>query len=244
MIAEPSEQRRLLRLAELDADLARVTHSAKTLPQHETIRTLMEARQEVGDALTSATTEADDLEVATRRAESDLVPVRARLERDQQRVDAGEVTDARALQGLLDEIEHLRGRIGDLEDAQLDVMGRAEEARARRDELSSRKAEIEQQLRDEVRARDEAAQGLKQEAQGLVQRRKEAAAAVPQELGKLYERLRATTGIGAARLVESRCGGCRLQLNVSDLAALAKLPANQVARCPECDRILVRVPAH
>jgi hypothetical protein len=31
-----------------------------------------------------------------------------------------------------------------------------------------------------------------------------------------------------------------LQLNAGDVAVLAKAPVDEVLRCPECDRILVR----
>ncbi len=42
-----------------------------------------------------------------------------------------------------------------------------------------------------------------------------------------------------------RCGaasasGCRLTLNASDLGIIAKLPTDEVVRCEECNRILVR----
>lgn len=240
MHAEPAVQRELLRLAELDSDIARVTHLAKSLPQHQAIASLMEQRRELADALTAATTNADDLDVAARRAESDLVPVRARLERDRQRLDDGSVTDAKAVQGLVDEIEHLTGRIATLEDEQLEAMSRAEEAAVHRDQLAQQKEAVEQQLRDEVTARDEAVAGLKAEAVGVAQSRKELAAKLQGPLLDLYEKVRATSGSGAGALTGGRCGGCQLQLNVSDLNDIQRAPANAVLRCPECDRILVR----
>jgi predicted nucleic acid-binding Zn-ribbon protein len=57
----------------------------------------------------------------------------------------------------------------------------------------------------------------------------------------LYARLRAQKGgVGAAALRARRCGGCSLELNAADLAVIAKAPSNEVIRCEECDRILVR----
>ncbi len=240
MLADPTAQRTLLRLADLDSRLARITHTARTLPQHDTIRDLMEERRRTTDALTAATTNVDDLEVAARRAEQDLVPVRARLERDQSRLDGGTITDSKALQGLIDEIEHLKGRIGVLEDAQLEVMGQAEDAVAAREALSQRKADVEGRLRAAVAERDEQVEDLKQQAQSVAAERPGVVAQLPEPLVALYERLRASTGLGAAPLTEGRCGGCRLELNVTDLQQIAKAPADEVVRCPECDRILVR----
>ena len=44
--------------------------------------------------------------------------------------------------------------------------------------------------------------------------------------------------LGALRRRE--CGGCRLTLNPSDLATIAAAPSDEVVRCEECSRILVR----
>jgi len=64
---------------------------------------------------------------------------------------------------------------------------------------------------------------------------------LPDPLVALYDKVRAGHGgVGAAALVRRQCQGCRLQLNAGDVAELAKAPADEVLRCPECDRILVR----
>jgi predicted nucleic acid-binding Zn-ribbon protein len=47
-------------------------------------------------------------------------------------------------------------------------------------------------------------------------------------------------GVGAAALRRRECTGCRLSLNPSDLAAIAAAPTDEVVRCEECSRILVR----
>ena len=66
------------------------------------------------------------------------------------------------------------------------------------------------------------------------------AALVPAALLAVYEKHRASSGLGAAALRAGRCSGCQLQLNVSDLDTYRRAPANLVLRCVECDRILVR----
>ena len=42
------------------------------------------------------------------------------------------------------------------------------------------------------------------------------------------------------RCVAASASGCRLTLNASDLGIIAKAPADEVMRCEECNRILVR----
>lgn len=240
MLAEPTDQRRLLDLVRSDTELGRLTHAARTLPQHKRIQELMQARQEAGESLVEATTVVGDLEAGVARAESDLTPVRARLERDQKRIDDGSVTDSKTLKGLLDEVEYLKGRIAELEDVELQVMGDLEAAQAVHARITETKGDVEEQLREQVAQRDEEVARLKAEAKEVAARRQAEAAAVPGDLLALYEKLRASRGTGAGELNHGRCSGCQLEIPASDLARYRKAPLNEVLRCVECDRILVR----
>ena len=67
------------------------------------------------------------------------------------------------------------------------------------------------------------------------------AAAVPADLLALYERLAAKSGgVGAAMLRHGRCSGCQLEANGADLARYKAAAEDEVLRCEECGRILVR----
>ena len=71
--------------------------------------------------------------------------------------------------------------------------------------------------------------------------RAELAATLPDDLVALYEKLRASSGgVGAAALHRGRCEGCHLQLNTTDLNHLRDAPDDDVVRCEECRRILIR----
>jgi predicted nucleic acid-binding Zn-ribbon protein len=63
----------------------------------------------------------------------------------------------------------------------------------------------------------------------------------PADLIDLYERLRAQHGgVGAAALRRGQCQGCHLSLNTVDLNAIRAAEPDEVLRCEECRRILVR----
>jgi hypothetical protein len=66
---------------------------------------------------------------------------------------------------------------------------------------------------------------------------------VPPDLMALYVKLGAGRGgVGAAELRQRRCTGCQLEVNAAELRAFAAAPADEVLRCEECGRILVRTP--
>ena len=70
-----------------------------------------------------------------------------------------------------------------------------------------------------------------------------ARADLPADLLAVYEKVRAVSGgVGAAALKHRRCEGCRLELLGGELRAAQAAPPDEVLRCENCRRILVRTP--
>jgi len=64
---------------------------------------------------------------------------------------------------------------------------------------------------------------------------------IADDLLGLYDKIRAGSGgVGAAALHRGRCEGCHLELTNADLNALRAASPDEVVRCEECRRILVR----
>ncbi len=241
MKADPAAQHRLLDLQQIDTALALLQHRRASLPELAALKEGAAKRVELADALVAAETVVSDLEREQARAESDLEPVRARLVRDQQRVDAGTVSDPKALSGMIDEIASLKKRIGDLEDVELDVMERLETASADRDRIAGDKTALETDLRALLKARDAKTAQTDAELADPATEREAQLAALPNDLVALYDKLRARRGGGATALKAGRCEGCQLEVNAADLRRFNAAPADEVLRCEECGRILVRV---
>jgi predicted nucleic acid-binding Zn-ribbon protein len=241
MKAAPTAQQRLLDLQAVDTAIAQLQHRRRSLPEHVLIAEGQKARARLGERLVAVRTQVSDLELEVEKAEADLVPVRARRVRDQQRVDNGSVTDPKQLTALLEEIQHLGRRIGDLEDIELDLMERLEQTTGERDMLASERLAGEHELRRLIAARDAQTAELDAELTSREGARKAIAAELPADLVAAYDRIRSRSNTGAAALVQRRCSGCQLVATAADLARYAAAPADEVLRCVECDRILVRV---
>jgi len=131
--ASPEAQLRLLELADLDAELGRLDHRRRTLPENAELDQLTERAAKVRDAITIADTDLADLDRDLSRAEKDVDQVRVRIERDNQRLTAGQVSNARELESLQSEVVSLRKRQGDLEEVVLELMERRETSQTLRD---------------------------------------------------------------------------------------------------------------
>jgi predicted nucleic acid-binding Zn-ribbon protein len=240
--ASPEAQLRLLELADLDAELSRLDHRRRSLPEIEEYQRIEARDAELRDELTTLEAAESDLGREQAKAEADVDQVRSRVERDQTRLDAGQVSSPRELENLQSEIASLARRQSDLEEIVLDVMERQEAAERRRDSLTQEQGTLAHQ-RDEVAARRDAAlEGIGEQAEKAGSRRAGVAAAVPDDLLGLYGKLRTQHGVGAAALRAGRCEGCHLSLNTVDLARIRAAAPDEVLRCEECRRILVRTP--
>jgi hypothetical protein len=120
-------------------------------------------------------------------------------------------------------------------------MERMEEAQAR---VASAQAEVERLESESARltaARDAQLVTLDEEVGTEEAARANAVAGVPADLLALYERIRAQSGgVGAARLLQRRCEGCRLEITNADVGRFRAAAEDEVLRCEECGRILVR----
>jgi uncharacterized protein len=120
-------------------------------------------------------------------------------------------------------------------------MERLETAQDEHERLGRRLTEIDARIEELTRSRDAAAAAVTEQLAAATAERKVTATGVPADLLALYDKLRAQKGgVGAAVLRARRCSGCSLELTSADLGTIAKTPLDEVVRCEECNRILVR----
>lgn len=240
--APAADQRRLLEVQALDTRLAQLAHRRRTLPEHAELEDLEKRRSVVRDQLVAAETIASDVARELTKADQDVEQVRQRAARNQARLDAGQGS-AKDLQALQHELASLARRQGDLEDVELELMERAEQAQAAVSALRSERDELEARHAELVQRRDAAVAELDAEAQRIRGDRDGAAHGLDAGLLALYEKVREQQGgVGAAPLRARRCEGCHMELNPTDLQRIRQAPADEVVRCEECRRILVRLP--
>jgi uncharacterized protein len=240
--AESARQLRLLDLQAIDTRLDQIAHARTHLPQLAELRDLEGKARLIDDQLVRSRTELDDVQREVRKAEADVQLVRDRAARDQARLDAGTGT-AKDLQAIQHELVSLGRRQGELEDLELEVMERAEAAENDVAELERGRGELTTRIEALEAARDAALSTLDAEAAEVAAPRPTVVDEVGADLVALYEKIRASSGgTGAAALRQRRCGGCQLELNPVELQRLRSAPDDEVLRCEECRRILVRTP--
>jgi predicted nucleic acid-binding Zn-ribbon protein len=239
--ADSAVQRRLLDLAEVDAELSRVTHRRRTLPELTEIGSVEKDLKGKRDALVGAETALGDLNRDAKRQETEIDQVRAREDRDR-KLMAGGTVGAKQLADLEHELTSLQRRQSALEDDLLELMERREATELDVQHARVETSKAEETLADAQHRRDTALADLDSTQARRDADRSRLIPTFPADLLALYEKLRAQKGIGAALLRARRCGACRLELDRSAIAQIRDAAPDEVARCSECGTILVRTP--
>jgi len=239
--ADPAVQRRLLELADTDAELARVDHRRRTLPELAEIAEAEKSVQAKRDAKVGNETTLGDLDREVKRQEKEIDAVRAREDRDRALLAGGTVS-AKQMTDLEHELNTLQRRQTTLEDELLELMERREAVELDGQHAAVELAKAEETLQDAAGRRDHALADLETVWTRRTADRERLAPTFPQPLMDLYERVRKIKGIGASLLRARRCGACRIELDRSAISRIAGTAADEVVTCEECDAIMVRTP--
>lgn len=240
MKSSPTEQKDLLALQEIDSALIRLAHQEKNLPVLKELAKATEGFEAHQDLAIAAATERSDIEVELNRSASDVEQVDQRITKDQQFIDSGSAS-AKDLQNLLGELESLKRRKEELEEVELEIMVRIDDAKKRQEHHANERDRFEIEVRRLSAERDQALSEIEGKRNELEESRKSAASKITSELLNLYEKIRESSGgVAAARLHQGRCEGCHLEVNAIELTRIKSLPDDEVVRCEECRRILVR----
>jgi uncharacterized protein len=239
--ADPSAQVRLLDLQELDSHADQLRHQRRSLPEAARLAELVEARALTDDQARDARIEVDDLAVEQAKVDADVEQVKARRERDQQRIDQGLISNPKDIQRMQQEMVSLERRITSLEDDEIEVMERAEEAQRTFDSLTAQLTDTDAEIADLTAKRDARLAEIDQALGELDGQRGPIVADLPADLLALYDRLRESKGgVAAALLRARRCAGCNLDLDHAEVATIRAAADDEVIRCDDCSRILVR----
>lgn len=237
MNASPVDQGRLLEIAAVDTLIAQAERARKNPPQAARVQELLARRTQLSQQLTVHLGVRDDLRAELARIESDVAVVDARRARDADRLQT--VSNPKDAQGLESELASLARRKGDLEDAELELMERLEQADAAVTELEGQVSETNS---EGTRLSGEAKTVVAESTRALDAAARDRAAiagSLPIELVALYDKLAARNS-GAALLRRGTCEGCRMVLSGTDLGVIRQAASDTVLTCPECGCILVR----
>lgn len=237
MKATPQEQADLLALAEIDAELARLRRAVEAAANPAITQALRDEQRELASKLIDARSHLESLQLEAERAQEDLEVVEQRIAKDQQLL--GATSSTKDAQGIQHELATLQRRKSELEDVQIALLDRIEQAESANQVVSDQKADVDGRL---SAATAQAEAELIKARSGLdlvATKRQQHSARMNKDLVEFYEK-KSKRGVVAARLLGRECGACHMTIGATALAEIAALSADEIATCSECQAVLIR----
>lgn len=179
----------------------------------------------------------EELEREIARIATDLKLVEDRIGKDNERLKAS--SNTKDIAGIQHELETLSKRKDVLETAELELMEQLEAEQSALAQLAEHKRKLEELYESDAGFAKERLKLMDAELLELQNSIGKMRAASNQELLAIFDQ-RLERGVPIGFLRGSSCGACNMSLNSQDVANLSKIPAGELARCPECSAILVR----
>ncbi len=241
MKASQAAQDQLLALQQIDSAIIQLEHRIKNLPLAAQLDTATQSLISSKNLLVAAETEKSDIKHELSRSEVDVEQVISRIEKDEKRLSSG-TGSPKELEQIQHELSSLAKRRSELEEVELEIMVRIEGIDERIKSLVSEVSNWESEVSKLKAQLDSEINELNSAKTRDIEARTELAKSIDSDLLQLYEKIRiASDGVGAARLVGDKCEGCHLTMNSAEVTRIKSLPDDELVRCEECRRILIRV---
>ncbi len=236
---DPFAQRKLLDLAAADQAISAAHHRRSRLPELAVITSGTDLAAAAQREVVVAETEVGDLKRATNKLDAEVDQVRARSQRDADRLAAGSASP-KELENLQHEMQSLKRRQSVLEDEELELMEQREEIEAVLTTARRGLAEIEATISTASTARDARFAEIDELVDGEQGKRNSLTATLPADVLALYTKIKDSGKVAAGELRGARCGACRIEIDRIALAEIKAAPIDAIVRCSECGAILVR----
>lgn len=234
----PDVAARLLEVQEEDTAIRLLEHRRDTLPESRRLAEVDEHLTELDADITIAERQRAEVAREQGRLEGETDLLGRKIEREEKRLFSGSVANPKELGSLQAEVEMLRGRRAQLEDALLEAMVQRDQADETLGKLEEERTAAAAERAELTEVVGRLTGAIDDELREHAARRSELASGIPGDLLSLYDRIRAQKGgIGAAALSDGTCQGCRTKLPAREVERLRSEGGLQ--RCESCRRILV-----
>jgi predicted nucleic acid-binding Zn-ribbon protein len=225
--------RALLVLQDRDRRLLSLAKDLEKLPQDEAraqgkLAADLKAVQAANDALV-------ECELQLKRIELDVGARKTTIQR--LKVQQFETRKNDEYQALGNEVVRYEKEVDELETKELELMEKIDQLRAAHKEAEAKRSKTQNLVDEDLASIRQRAERIKQDQAELNAEREQLAAAIPDSILPLYQRLMKTKdGLAVAPMHEGKCGGCHMKLIASTVVSVQT--GKELARCEDCGRIL------
>jgi len=227
----------LMKLSGLDLELNQILASLQALIESPEQKALQLQLTESAEEVLLARTNFENVQTSIKRSEEDIRLVTERLIRDRERLNA--TSSPKDAIGIQSEIDSLAKRKDELESLELEILEKFEQAQLELDSVSSKRANLQEQLSSLQEKLTLEINELKAKGRQATADRAILVAQIPADVLAKYE-IMASKQVAVGRIVDRACNACHMVISSAAIEQLAKLPEDEIGNCPECQALIIR----
>ncbi|HYI45674.1 MAG TPA: C4-type zinc ribbon domain-containing protein [Actinomycetota bacterium] len=229
---------RLLDLQGEDSAIKRLVDQRGSLPEAARLEELKSQLAELDADLEIAGKQRDEIAREVARVEGEIELVDQKIQREEQRMYSGQVSNPKELSALQAEVEMLKKKKAGLEDQELEAMVGRDQADTTVQNLTTEHEQATKESGELTEKLGELTQSIDADLARHNANRTQIAGSIPDDMLILYEKIREQKhGIGAAALENGTCQGCHTALPAKEVERLRA--SGGLQRCENCRRILI-----
>ena len=228
----------LIRLQELDTEIASLDHELANLGTGERTRQILAMRQKIAEL---SDQKVSHLQGHQRGAELQLAAVEDKWEASNKRLFSGAISNPRELSAVQEEIAMLGRQKSRLDELILKAMEELETAVPAAEQARQLVGEAERKIAEQTEQAKNDVARLRAALREAAAKREEAAVQLAADTLARYEKIRARhENLAVGVLVDSACGSCLTKLPSG--VAIRVRRAEEYIICENCARFLLRNP--
>lgn len=241
MKAPISEQKKLLKLQEIDIQIAKINHLIFSMPIEQEIKELDDKLNKIKQLSMLANMKIADIDQKLKTVNDNMQSIENRISVQRERSKQHGISH-KEVQSMMSEIAQMEKRKANLEDQIINLMEenssfeqKLEKIKKTNEKLNEKAIELENQKKVMTCEHEE-------KKQLLIEQRQELVSDICDELVSLYEDVKKKTGGVAVLAMEgSIVKGVSIEFSIAELDKIKKAPSDQIICSQDYDYILVRM---
>ncbi len=225
--------RKLLELQDTMASLRRMRHQLDNLPEQQQLAKAEEALNDLRVQAGAVRVEIQRTQAEIRSHEKDLGLLKVRLEKEQEKLYGGGVTNAREMKSVEAEIQAIQQRVDEHETAELEGMEKLDELEADTERLAGEESEQSDVVDRVETRRDEAAKELLVQIAETEELEISQRAEVPRDVLATFDAVAKREARPVAELKDGMCTACGISLPAIEVNELRAGPTLGTCPCPK-----------
>lgn len=233
-----SEYEELRKLQELDIEIDDLANQLENLPEQAKLESLKEELQTAEKMLEEKQSHFTTSKTKQKKYEDELDILDSKIQKEDGKLFSGTIANPKELKSIQEEVVALRAKKDKMETDLLEFLDEVESMNSETNELKTKVSSLKNEVSSAEQETRKVTEDIEKKLRRLRMEREKIEPGISPSLMSVYANIRKRKKEAVVAIAEGVCQGCFVELPAEEVDKM--LQSNQLWRCPQCRRILLR----